>query len=102
MVNVVVDGSDAVACRTLELLLERADYQVGFVDRSCLGEPGGLEGTDLFVLKPGLTEKQEATSLATFVAGSCGVVRVPAVELVPNLREATSAVSSHGLKEQRS
>ena len=95
VVNVVVAGGDAVVGRTLELLLGSAQYRVGFVPGSLLSEPGMLEEADLLVLAPGLTDEQKATVLtdpsSDPAAGARSVARVPVVELVPDLREATGA-----------
>ena len=87
----VVAGGDAVVGRTPKLLLENANYQVRFVSRSCLGEPGGLEGANPIVLAPALTQEQEAAALAASAGGTHGVARVPMVGLFPDLPETTSA-----------
>ena len=91
LVTVVVVGGDAVVGTTLELLLESVDYHVSFVAGPLLNEPGVLEGTDLLVLAPGLTDEQKVTVLAALRFGAHGGSPVPVVELVPELREATSA-----------
>lgn len=91
VVNVVVAGGDAVVGRTLGLLLESPEYRVDFVAGAHVGWPRALEGADLLVLAPGLTEEQEDAVVSTSYAGAPGDARVPVLHLVPNLREASSS-----------
>ena len=86
----MVAGDDAVVGKTLELLLGSANYRVTFVPGVLVNESGMLESADLLLLAPGLSEEQKATILADPALGSsAGAARVPVVELVPDLREAT-------------
>ena len=90
-VNVVVVGGDAVVGKTLELLLGGSDYSVSFVRGALVGD-AALPGIDLLVLAPGLTEGQEGAVVhAASAGGRPGASGVPVVQLVADLRQATSA-----------
>lgn len=88
---VLVLGGDAIVGQALELLLRSAECNVRFLSEPSLDEPGVLDGVQLLLVAPGLSDKRREALLALVNSKTVGA-RIPVLELVSNAQGAQDGV----------